>query len=68
MEDKWIRVEDRLPTNNDPIFQLIWGEDEDGDIEVYKAYYSEQSTCWFWRDMEFSNVTHWMPLPEPPKQ
>lgn len=67
MEDKWIRVEDRLPTNNDPLFQLIWGEDEDGDREIYKAYYSEQSNGWFWRDMEFSNVTHWRALPEPPK-
>lgn len=65
---EWIKIEDRLPTYEEHgAFQLIWGEDEDGDREVYKAYLGDDNETWYWRNMEFSNVTHWMPLPEPPK-
>jgi hypothetical protein len=61
----WIHVNDKLPTNKEGEFYLIYGEDEDGDREVYKAYLGSDN-YWYWRDIEFSNVTHWMPLPAPP--
>lgn len=61
---EWISVEDRLP--------------EDGQyVHVYLSY-GKQATCVFFADrnsfvdslrFQHSNggVTHWMPLPEPPK-
>jgi hypothetical protein len=64
---EWIECSTRLPIDEEGDYFLIWGEDEDGDREIYKAYLGHD-TCWYWRDMEFSNVTHWMPLPEPPKK
>lgn len=53
---EWISVEDELPEIND--YYLVAGEDIDSEI------------CRFliglgWQD-DF-DITHWMPLPEPPK-
>lgn len=62
----WISISQRLPNRSDGEYVLIWGEDEDGDREVYKAYLGSDD-FFYWRGMEFNNVTHWMPLPEPPK-
>ncbi len=67
MENEWIKVEDRLPDFDDPVFVYckIWGR--------YIATYTEiLDTGWGeWRD--FNNKpclppTHWMPLPKPPTE
>jgi hypothetical protein len=64
----WISVSEQLPSGEDGIYQLIYGEDEDGDKDMYIAYLAGDRKTWYYRSTEFSNVTHWMPLPEIPKQ
>jgi hypothetical protein len=65
-ERRWIPVEDRLPENGDESI-LIFG------------VYDNAPSVWFCRyvfgfipyddltDMDYFNVTHWMPLPQPPE-
>jgi len=62
---KWISVEDELPKKDG--MYLLSAKDEVGDeITIVE--------CWVengWYDNNFYNiegVTHWMPLPTPPKQ
>ena len=78
---KWISVEDRLPTHSDSVFiwpQVDWDEVEGrftgeyhsskfkrGNREHEAGWYAE-TTDGYRSYMEFINVTHWMPLPEPP--
>lgn len=62
---KWISVEDELPTVNEEY--IVYGINKGATIV----------TCIEWIDGEFGTeehgnvwdelVTHWMPLPEPPK-
>ena len=72
---EWISVNDRLPEQHKEVLISI----EYGD--VIQAYYSDNrwyisrdvrdnaTDCYanVARLIEGSNVTHWMPLPEPPK-
>jgi len=57
---EWIRVEDRLP-------------DTRGDFLVYDNYtliawaFFSSEKRWVSGDEFLNNVTHWMPLPPPPK-
>ena len=58
LDDKprWISVEERLPEKNGKtlVYDLRFG--------IGSAFFCYDS----WDDMD--NVTHWMPLPEPPKE
>ena len=74
---QWIRVEERLPERNgkyivtacdegEPYDEKIWNDTVVVCAEYYKG-------CWTWEEnnTEYSLdgiVTHWMPLPEPPKE
>jgi hypothetical protein len=63
----WISVKDRLPENTG--YVLAWCEEE-GAIS---AYYWKEKDCWqsliasLQRTIVL-DVTHWMPLPDPPKE
>lgn len=66
MENKieWISVEERLPENTDAVLVLI----RDDEPSVGVLHYVDG----LWRQDKYSSVgeffiTHWMPLPEPPK-
>lgn len=62
---EWIKIEDRLP--NQPMKCLVYDE---GD-NMFIAYYEHTLGCWSNYDEEYNftgAVTHWMPLPEPPKE
>ena len=72
---KWISVKDRLPEYRDgwshslDVNVLI---DNDGDIFVSTACYRYLNKP-EWSEYLYNNrfngcITHWMPLPEPPKQ
>lgn len=63
---EWIDVNEQMPTGEDGIYQLIYGEDEDGDKDMYIAYLGGDKK-WYYRSTEFQNVTHWMRLPNVPK-
>ena len=70
---KWIPVTERLPSEK----KVIDGETYFKNVAVRVkdlafekiAFYDDEEKCWF--DTEFfpiaGDVTHWMPLPEPPK-
>jgi len=64
---EWIRCEDRLPEPNESA--IVWGPVEGvvGPVELGESVYGP---CWFsgivnWDCYVF---THWMPLPELPKE
>ena len=76
---EWISVEDRLPEDVGEVLVCNWNEHTDMDCTV--AYYQAKRDMWHAStDMldAFNydggaqinidqDVTHWMPLPEPPK-
>jgi hypothetical protein len=65
---KWIPVTERLPDNNERVLvyhddgMIRFGINKGGFADVVSTLYLKHNhrTC-------FSKVTHWMPLPEPPK-
>ena len=61
--DKWIPVTERLPNYN--TFVIVFAEGIVGEAVLDDANY------WYWAGTdEYASkikVTHWMPLPEPPK-
>ena len=58
---QWISVEERMPPNG--WWCLVWGSD--WNIPIMAFYDGEK-----WIDAQFERpkVTHWMPLPEKPKE
>ena len=61
---EWIRVEDRLPESDDSVLVFIQNS-HDEEIEI-ASYNPNRRRAW---DIDWLNatVTHWMPLPKPPK-
>ena len=65
---EWISVDDRMPEN----FQTVLVARDDGGIFCW-MYSADSTTEEVWVD-DYANafsvyrVTHWMPLPEPPKE
>ena len=72
--DRWISVDDRLPTIDERVFVYIPRPDNHNHIEI--AYISEGNDdypYWVLRNKSqfystrFYYISHWMPLPKPPK-
>lgn len=59
---KWISVEERLPEDGR---YLVLTEKAGNTKKVHTATYN--SLGW-WTYANFGEITHWMPLPEPPKE
>lgn len=57
---KWIPVTERLPENEKVIVVL----GNPCEVWTFNGDYWEDEYGWL---QEFKGVTHWMPLPEPPK-
>lgn len=57
---KWIPVTERLPENEKVIVVLGYP----CEVWTFNGDYWEDEYGWL---QEFKDVTHWMPLPEPPK-
>lgn len=55
---EWISVDDRLPDK--PMKCLVYTKR--GECGGYEITYYNQGF-----NLQYSNVTHWMPLPQPPK-
>lgn len=65
----WIPVTERLPSVEDKVIVAI--RDESGDTRydyTNTGWYSGNGYKWVVEDEYCSWVTHWMPLPEPPKE
>lgn len=66
---KWIPVTERLPEVDQPVMIFAFGKSvgegvyrgHDGFHHVWKMYTSSGT---YWDD----EVTHWQPLPQPPKE
>lgn len=59
---QWIRVKDRPPEDND---RVIAFRPYEAEVSAYRY-----SVMWGWAlktSVSHSGITHWMPLPEPPK-
>lgn len=78
---EWINVKERLPEYNpaEPAKAYFVAYDTNKGKHIQIAIYSdhflttitELPSCVTWRDYEnhkIKNVTHWMPLPEPPQE
>lgn len=71
VEGEWISVDDRLPDKNTMVLGFIHTVYVDGScwdtilvMELNSAGYFVPFNCSAIKD---NSVTHWMPLPEPPK-
>lgn len=76
-QNEWVSVEERLPEKSEeyivcacddgaPIDERIWG-----DTVVVCADYYDGTFMWYEGSTEYDLsgiVTHWMPLPAPPKE
>jgi len=61
---KWISVNDRLPKIDESVLVCCAGDDESCGV-----YYRERGTgCWYPGGWPIENTTHWMSLPELPKE
>lgn len=57
---QWISVKDRLPDNEERVLVAVDSDKSDTKIDT------DRMVCRQWVRWGMS-VTHWMPLPEPPK-
>ena len=69
---RWISVEERLPEDTNPVIAFCNGKAGNVSFEDAEilAIYEEGEGWWWGSHPEISHipVTHWMPLPEPPKE
>lgn len=64
---KWISVKERLPERGAPKGCLIYADGYTCAADWSCDRYGDD--WWFYVDGEYDpEVTHWMPLPEPPKE
>ena len=61
---KWIPVTERLPRPNKLV--LCWWQSGDGEREHYGFATFQSHGVWYVSNEGMPEVTHWMPLPEPP--
>ena len=74
LENQWISVEDDLPCNHkelisteydkETIYVLVIGKDAIADTDCMEYNGKE----WRWQRNSFFGPTHWMPIPELPKE
>lgn len=62
---EWVSVDDKLPEKNQQVLTYNPMDDREPFWVDYLFLAGDEKLHW---DMGEDNVTHWMPLPEPPKQ
>lgn len=67
---KWISVKDRLPPDQGKKVLVVNGHEYISVLALWKKEYGNK---WTWIDerghfKHTNDITHWMPLPEPPKE
>lgn len=68
---KWISVKDKIPPAFEPIIAVHrWGH---GELQSMFGQCDDDSFFFYWKDgrnykiLYIENLTHWMPMPKPPK-
>ena len=67
-KQEWISVKDRLPERTLPPHDVLVYHDLNCGMFVDRAWYSYDMGKWCSVLGMKLKVTHWMPLPEPPKE
>lgn len=64
---RWISVKDRLPKDQRSVLTI----NGHGEIKIM-GLWSKRGELWTWlyqeRFTHYNDITHWRPLPEPPKE
>jgi len=60
---RWISVHERLPERGTPV--LTCGVRGGQEVQIYRGSYKD-GELWNWKHNTIKQITHWMPLPEPP--
>jgi len=74
LEDQleWRKTEDELPVGSDQVLCVVNGKHGNLTFQnavTIGAYYPKEGWCLeAWPEWETPGVTHWMPLPKPPKE
>lgn len=63
---EWISVKERLPEEKKAHYLCYL--DDDSIAVCYWSNISINGIRWEWHNPNWKEVTHWMPLPEPPKE
>ena len=66
----WISCEDRLPEIGEPVWLFCFEDYQQEGYFVQDIDYEEEGVSHTFKNMydKYIVVTHWMPLPEPPKE
>lgn len=65
---RWIPVTERLPKTEKPVQVYMPKLHMSVQTGFYTKYYGEDDGEWYEHWVASGDVTHWMPLPEPPKR
>jgi len=63
--EEWISVNDRLPAFGEPV--LLWQVADGFGVHAIDYLVKMKNGSEMWDFFDMSEVTHWMPLPVPPK-
>lgn len=63
---EWINVEDMLPDLGQNV--LTVGPKGSMETTYYRGLLHVRRDKWRWKHNGVKTITHWMPLPEPPKE
>ena len=71
--NEWISVKERLPEEGEEYAVVVSGKPcrnvtLDNAIELAVYDRDEGWILEMWQEWTNANITHWMPLPEPPKE
>lgn len=61
---RWVRCEERLPDIAEKVLVYNRGQ----IFTAWRTSFSEPIGKWDSYDFQTDDITHWMPLPEPPKE
>ena len=64
LQTKWISVHDRLPEEGKVV--LAFGT-RSSTTGMFRGTQKDRPELWHWKGNMVKHVSHWMPLPEPPK-
>lgn len=64
---KWISVKERLPIDHLKKYLVAFRDAGGAIVDMARYFPSDGWTCDNW-DVPQNLITHWMPLPEPPKE